>query len=81
MWRLIGVLCFSRLEAREVPCVPGDTVPWLAYAVQIVEGLIQQAVGDEIGHGPSLKEAMEQEVNEQVGPPSSRAAFNSNGQE
>ena len=50
------------------------------YGMQIVEGLIQLAIANEIGHGPSLKEAMEREVNEQVGPSPSRAASKSGSQ-
>ena len=55
-------------------------IEWLVCAVQIVEGLIQLAIANEVGHGPSLKEAMEQEVNEQVGLPPSRTASKSGSQ-
>ena len=48
--------------------------------MQIVEGLIQLAIANEIGQGPSLKEAMEQEVNEQVGLPPSRTPSKSGSQ-
>ncbi len=53
---------------------------WVAYAMQIVEGLIQLAIANEVGHGPSRKEAMEQEVNEQVGLPPTRTASKSGSQ-
>lgn len=49
-------------------------------AMQIIDGLIQLAIANEIGAGPSLKEAMEQEVNEQVGLPPSQGASESGSQ-
>ena len=47
---------------------------------QVAEGLIQLATANEIGSGPSLKEAKEQEVQEQVGlPPSQSTAKSGSG--
>jgi len=48
--------------------------------MQVIEALIQLAIANEIGSGPSLKEAMEQEVNVQVGLPPSKAASKSGSQ-
>lgn len=48
--------------------------------MQIIDGLIQLAIANEIGAGPSLKEAMEQEVNEQVGLPPSQGTSKSGSQ-
>ena len=48
-------------------------------ALQVTEGLIQLAIANEIGSGPTLKEAMEQEVQEQVGLPPSQSAAKSGG--
>ena len=49
-------------------------------AMQVTEGLIQLAIANEIGSGPTLKEAMEREVQEQVGlPPSQTTAKSGSG--
>lgn len=48
--------------------------------MQVSEGLMQLAIANEIGSGPSLKDVMEQEVNDQVGLPPSKAASKSGSQ-
>ena len=49
-------------------------------ALQVTEGLIQLAIANEIGSGPTLKEAMEREVQEEVGlPPSQTTAKSGSG--
>lgn len=50
------------------------------HCMQVIEGLIRLAIANEIGSGPSLKEAMEWEVNAQVGLPPSQGESTSGSQ-
>ena len=70
---------FLRL-ASSVLLHPMGAVHSNTSVTQIIDGLIQLAIANEIGVGPSLKEAMEQEVNEQVGLPPSQGASKSGSQ-
>lgn len=66
--------------SRTAVSCPAGQVSNANAALQVTEGLIQLAIANEIGSGPTLKEAMEQEVQEQVGlPPSQSAAKSGSG--